>query len=405
MTHRSEPTRLEAAAGRRRWQAGNDAWIVIDGVALTRWDQWMLAVLVAECGGDWAAVRPRLRERRMFGLERDDTEAKLSHLDYLQRRLERIGSAPEELLRGGVDPSLRRKACEKILRQVVTEADKSPAMRDTPRRRLVRRAWRGHWTGFPSSPAPFEAALRAPIDTRAFHPKGSTFALARKLRAAADRLRPQHRRPADRLALGRACLTAVLDAMHRADDSFGTLGDLFLRHIQEYLDEPWRSTGIAAAVYYRDFLELAVWEDYGLMSGHLDGVFADTGEDDAALVDSILRTLRDELLRDELDYQAEKALTLLGELRVARGNVEHYVGLAEEMGSREWQRIEAMADSAWRGGRHDVAGAVFAAADQPGWHREYLANACLRLTGAPPGGEAGRRLRLVRADRERSRRP
>jgi len=57
---------------------------------------------------------------------------------------------------------------------------------------------------------------------------------------------------------------------------------------------------------------------------------------------------------------------------------------ATEMGSREWERITTMAEVSRRARRGDLSLAVFAAADQPGFHRDYLRKRCQELTGRPP---------------------
>ena len=43
--------------------------------------------------------------------------------------------------------------------------------------------------------------------------------------------------------------------------------------------------------------------------------------------------------------------------------------------------IEAMAESALRSGRRELAVAVFRAADRPGFHQEHLRQRCRVLTG------------------------
>lgn len=55
------------------------------------------------------------------------------------------------------------------------------------------------------------------------------------------------------------------------------------------------------------------------------------------------------------------------------------------MGSREWERITAMGVAAWSAGERELAFGVFAAANQPGEHRDYLVERCRELTRrAPP---------------------
>lgn len=97
-----------------------------------------------------------------------------------------------------------------------------------------------------------------------------------------------------------------------------------------------------------------------------------------------LRGIRQELIDARLEYQAEEALTLLGELHVARRSYDAFAPLAREMGSREWERITTMAEAAWSASEHELAFRVFAAANQPGEHRDYLIERCRELTGRTP---------------------
>ena len=58
-----------------------------------------------------------------------------------------------------------------------------------------------------------------------------------------------------------------------------------------------------------------------------------------------------------------------------------YVEAAAQLGSDHWMPIEAMAESALRSGRQELAVEVFRAADRPGFHQRHLRQRCLALTG------------------------
>jgi len=266
----------------------------------------------------------------------------------------------------------------------VAEHEKTPAMRDTPRKRLFTRALRGHWARFPVSPAHYDPVFRRVVEARDHYGERATFALARRLEAGLAKAGRRAVGPAERLALHRAFLTGMIAALERADDSCGVLGDLFHECLPDYFAVPWAETGIAADLYYRNFLEYATWEDYGLLAGRLGPLFAHVATEHVAMVDAVLRGIREELLAAALDDQAEKALALRGALHVAKRSFGRFVALATEMGSREWERVTTMAEAALRARRRDLALAVFAAADQPGFHRDYLREQCRRLTGTLP---------------------
>lgn len=73
-----------------------------------------------------------------------------------------------------------------------------------------------------------------------------------------------------------------------------------------------------------------------------------------------------------LDYQADEALSQVTWLHVAQRRFSHYEAAAARLGSRSWQPVVAMAESALRSERRDLAVVVFRAADQPGLHQQHL---------------------------------
>lgn len=362
---------------------GLDAWLTASGIRFSTWDHWFLLLILGDDHGDWAHLRDRLRaKRRGAGFERDDAEAKLSHLADLETRWASLGDrAREHLRRECRDHRLLRRARAKILEQAVGGREKTTPMRETPRVRLRERALRGYWPRFPVSPAKYDEVFRRTSQARDFHSERATFGLARRLDAQVERELRRAVRPAERVAVLRAFLTSMMLAMECADDSCGVLGDLAHDHFPTYFAVPWREARLSADLYYRDFLEFAIWEDYGLLWQKTASFFDAVGAEHVPLVDGLLRGLRAEFSAADLDDQAEEALTLLGELHVAKRSFDVFERLAMEMGSRHWARITAMAEAALRARRRDLAGAIFAAADQPGMHREHLREQCRRLLG------------------------
>jgi len=321
-----------------------------------------------------------------MGFAQSDAEAKLSHLDDLERRWESLGESSREVLRGEcLGQQLARQARAQILEQYVDDRDKTAPMRETPRVRLRERALRGYWSRFPVSPASSEQALRAELEARDFYGERATFGLARRLDAAFGRQLRRAAGAAEQVAVIRAFLTSLLLAMERADDSCGILGDLARDHFPKYFTASWRETGLSADVYYRDLIEYAVWEDYGLLGPReMAPFFKRLPKADVVFVDGLLKELRAELHAAELEYQAEDALTFLGALHVSKKSFDVFEELAREMGSRHWERITTMAESALDVGHRDLAMSVFAAADQPGFHRDYLRQQSHRLLGGRP---------------------
>src|SRR4051812_41733310 len=99
------------ASGRKSSLSGLEPWRTNAAHEFQQWDLWFLAVLVGDYGGDWAALRMRLRPPTSnYSLAEEDAEAKLSHLDDLMQRVRDCGVAPVELIGDGVsDKRLLRK--------------------------------------------------------------------------------------------------------------------------------------------------------------------------------------------------------------------------------------------------------------------------------------------------------
>lgn len=371
---------------------GPEKWKTIGAETFVHWDRWFLAVLTTDFGGDWTALKEAVKERcaRSYG-HHDDVERKMSHLNELRDRLERQELAPEDCLdEESLDRKVLYKARRKLFDQEAYEGRaQTESMRNTPARLLRAQALRGHWDAFPISPEPYEAAFASELEERDFYPKNSTFGLVRGLERLLDEEDGQCPDAASRLACYRGFLTAVLHAMDHLDDCFGVVGDLFRERLTTYICLPWEDTGITPEAYYQDFLEFAVWDSYALTDRRLDRFFRSITKERFALVEGILiaqeRELR-ALSQDfpSLEFFAEEALDLLAELYVTKRRFEHFVAAAARMGSERWERITMMAEAALARGRRDLALAVFAAADQPGFHRDYLRQQCMKLTGQPP---------------------
>ena len=352
---------------------GREIWTPEGRGEFTRWDLWYLVLLLNDYGGSWDGLADTLKKtlggRLVSSFGQLDFEAKRCHLEDLRRRLGEAGLDPArlagELAR---DKRILYKARTKILKNYVREKDKTAAMRMTPRRVLFERARRGEWDRFPVSPAVFEPVFRDEIRRKNFYSENDSFGLSRRIKAILQKVGGERAlSPHAQLALFRAGLTALVDAMEVVDDSGGVVGDLFGDVFEQYVAIPWPNTGIAPGVYYRDLVNFAVWEDYGLTDRGMGRFFAAVPPEHVSLVDTVLRAIHTELLQyKELDYQADQALGLLVEFHTVKRTFDRFVDLARELGPRHPSRINAMARAAWDAGERDLARAVFAAADRPG---------------------------------------
>jgi hypothetical protein len=247
-------------------------------------------------------------------------------------------------------------------------------MQHTPRQRRYAYALRGFWPCFPTSPTSYAARLASQFATRRWFSENQSFGLARKLDTFLDEVASviQQDKYAQAQAMLRAFLTVVIELMEVADDSFGCLGDSFRDGFAKYLALPRDATGIDATVFFHDLLTLLIWEDYGLTYEQTDGYFEGLTPQEGALCIAYVQQQMEELRGDDLDYQYEEALTLLGQIVAEQNRFERFEELARHMGTRHWKRIVVLADRAVKKRKRPLAVAVFEAALSPGMHEGFL---------------------------------
>ncbi len=360
---------------------GNDHFLTLTvpgkrrGLALTYWDLWLLIVLLTDFAGDWEQLAKRFHaESGALSLRRDMAEGLLNHLRGLRQRLAKADVTPASAL-GPDGPrrlkSERRRARHEILEKSPGEQDKSARMRHTPRREHEARALRGYWSRFPISPGQYAGGVERLFKTSGYYSENQSFGLQRKLSEFLER-EQAGATPAEEAALCRAFLTVLLEKMDMIDDSYGVMGDLYGEVFEQYCQVSRVTFAGALSHFYQDLLEFMLWEDYGFTYQEQPAFFANLAPSEAELVESILRAQWHELSELALEYQAEKALMLLGVLCTQQKQFDKFVDLARQMGSREWQRITSMSAMAEKHRRYDVAQAVYEASLGPGQHEAYL---------------------------------
>jgi hypothetical protein len=343
---------------------------------LTYWDLWFAVVIAKDFGGDLSRLAERLAdEANGLSPGRRSAERKLSHLRDLQRRLTEAGRTIDHVLTAAGNSTVTelRRARQRVLESTEREREWSEAMRQTPRVRRQAEALRGTWPLFPVSPQLHAARISSQFE-KDFYGENASFGVVRKLELfldEADKLlvADQH---VEAQALLRAWLTVAIELMARADDSFGCIGECFRRGFATYLNIPLENTGIEEAVFFTDLLSLLIWEDYGLTWRQTEGYFRSLGSERASWCLGYLRRQIEELRGDDLVYQSEKALTLLGEVVAEQERFELFEGLAREMGAREWERIIRLADRAVKNRKRELARKVFEAALTSGSHLTFL---------------------------------
>lgn len=177
-------------------------------------------------------------------------------------------------------------------------------------------------------------------------------------------------------------MTVVIELMGHADDSFGSIGMSFDDGFAAYLKLPLDKTGIDEEVFFPDLLDFLIWEDYGLTNKRIEGYFKGLTSAQTDLCIGHLRRQIDELRADDLEYQSEEALSLLGQVVAEQDRFDLFEGLAREMGSREWLRIIRLADRAVKRRKRPRACKVFEAALTKGSHLDFLSKKYEQLKSA-----------------------
>lgn len=357
-------------------------WREFAGQSWSNWDLWFGVVCLVDHGGDWEAMGAALDARGH--LHERDSEAKRSHVDDLIGRLRRAGVDLTELIGSDVDQLvLRQKARTKVLRQELMARDLTEPMRYTPRVRLRAHALRGHWERFPVSPSRFDDGLQDEIEDRPFYGERAAMGLARRLERFVQRSQRQiARRPPEQLALRRALLTAGNEAILRADDSCGKLGELLADGWRAYARTAWQATGMDPDTYYRDLCGMVVWDDFCSLYRIEELPFQAVRPDHVDRVEHLLQELADQLDQARLVHHAREAHENRAWLAIAHRRLDRFEPIAAALGSDNWIVIDRMARLAVEDGNAGPAAAVFDAADQPGSGRDHLQNLRRELIGS-----------------------
>jgi hypothetical protein len=344
-------------------------------VPLTYWDLWFALIAARDSAGDLLRLAQQLAGVK-FSCWRDSTERKQSHLLDLHRRLLSAGATVDQIIAaaGDLARTERRRAEKFVLKDALRERDWSPAMRETVRERGQKAALRGAWPQFPVSPEPYADDVWSKFKRTGFYSENASFGVARQLNRFVERAtkllkKGEH---AEAQALLRGWLTVIIELIEMADDSFGCIGDTFGAGFEAYLDIPLAETGIKESVFFGDLLDFLIWEDYGFTWKRTHGYFRQLTPEQADLCMAHLRQRIGDLSASLLNYQSEKALTLLGQVVAERDRFDQFEDLAREMGSRHWERIVQLVDRAMKKRKRDVACQVFEAALTPGPHWGFL---------------------------------
>ena len=345
---------------------------------LSYWDLWFSIVAVLMHDGDLDRLAKRIKEEKsMILYDRNSIERKRCHLRDLKRRLEEASVIPADIVLAAPDlaKTEKRRALKKVMESIHQEREFSEPMRNTPRKRRFDHALRGYWDRFPVSPEPYAEKVGARFRSKRFYSENGSFGISRTLDGYVEHGEANSWRPgkaAQAQALLRGWMTVIIELMEKADDSFGSIGMSFEEGFTAYLKIPLEQTGIDEAVFFPDLLDFLIWEDYGLTDTGIEGYFRRLTEGQADLCVEHLRREITALLEDDLEYQSEEALTLLGQVVAEQERFDEFEDLARQMGSRAWRRIVRLADIAMKRRKKPLALKVFEAAMTKGDHLDFL---------------------------------
>jgi hypothetical protein len=348
-------------------------------VPLSYWDVWYALLAAAESGSDLDRLGGQLREMRGGWSPSEAAKRKLSHLRDLQSRLAEAGLCLADVL-AAIPPELAKTECRRARGRIIKHNERShelsEPMRTLPAERLRDVALRGMWSPFPVSPMPYYEKLHAKFNWRRFHEEDDSWGLAKKLDAETETaLKLANKgKSAEAFAVLRSVMTVAMELTSVADDSFGCIGMSFQHAFEDYLAFPRKKVGISPEAFLTDLLELLIFEDVGFTHGHTEGFFAGLPREEADFCLPYLRGRIPALIALDLDHQAEKTLTLIGQVAAEQKRFDVFGSLATEMQSREWQRIVRLADAAETSGKHELAISVFrnALTSAEGSHFDFL---------------------------------
>ena len=147
---------------------GPEPWSDVAGRPWSHWDLWFAAVAVSDHDGSFDDLEARLVAQLRSHVGRQGAESKLSHLADLRSRLEAAGFSAADLATPEVlaDKRALARARKKVSDDWVEGRAMTPAMVETPRVRLVRRARYGRWSAFPVDPERYYTSFRRHVEVK-----------------------------------------------------------------------------------------------------------------------------------------------------------------------------------------------------------------------------------------------
>ena len=301
-------------------------------LTLTYWDLWTLISAQTQCGSDLPALRRLLVDRRLnerfYSSSRQElVEDLIALVTDLDSRLRASNTTVTAIL-ASIPERLLKKEGKKALNNILTDRGSyyppSEPMLNSPRRILFREAMRGMWKRLPIDPTSIVEAMRPiflPKKETGYFPKGSTFALSRRLEKAIEKQHSQALRGgevlnlrAHRYAVNRAVLT-LFHEEHHWDDSYGVMGDVGKKCWNELLAVTADDLCMEPAQFLKDLLTFYCWEDYGLTDVKEVATYLQRlSQEEREVAQQILRDIEFRATQGFQKYRAKSAGTLLARI-------------------------------------------------------------------------------------------
>lgn len=356
------------------------------------WDVWMVMTLQSElCDGNWEKLIDLIRQLKIksYSNEKPYEEVR-NQISFFKNRLENNNLKasdifyklqelyPEEKF---IDRHIKY-AESKLLSLNFKEKDKTKSMIFTPRVLKAEAALRGnflsYWsenngTKLDSQPLDYISFFEKKFKSSGYYNKHQSWKLEERLEKTLEKL-TKKTSIFDLFVIYRAFLTVIIEKSDMIDDSFGVIGELAKKIFEHYISLDRSKLVMTSAGFYRDLLNLMIWEDYGYFDDTYQGFFSTLTPTEIATVEEVLLMEKEELEQEELDYAKNNALKFLGFLYSQHLMFDKFVPLAEELGTKNWMPIENLAKIAEKHQKNDLAKQVYEAAlkDKASYHYNNL---------------------------------
>ena len=346
-------------------------------VVIYYWDLWISIILESEaCNGDWDKLIDLIRPKKNSSYSLQNAfERLLSQIRFFQQKLLDKQLQAADILKRVLEMEedadffnkQLKKAKSKILRLNFVEKDKTEAMNFTLKERKEQNGLRGNLLTYSDGealeahPLEYLPIFEKKFKKGGFYNKHQSWKLKDKLEIFIEKL-IKKATINQSFAIYRAFMTVIIEKTECIDDSFGVIGDLAQQVLRAYLDLDRSKLQMNAEGFFKDLLNLLIWEDYGYFDEYWPDVFKNLSPYEIDAIEFILQSEKTELKEMGLDYQKANALNFLGMLYGRYLLFDKFIVLAEDMGTQRGARISTLAEIAEQHQKYDLAKAVYEAA-------------------------------------------